>query len=221
MPTKANVLIDQMGCPRLSDSGLLTIISDPTYLLSSSSHIQGGTARWMSPERIAPGRFGFKHSRPTRHSDCYALGMVIYETISGHLPFHKDAELTVFMKVVEGKRPLRGARFTDRLWEMVEQCWAPRPDARPSVEDVLQCLETEPPSTGQDVKTEEDGGDVEMKDGTDGWDSDNSFCKFSHSIPPAGPRSPFSCGHRDATLLPIEVAAQGNHQAMGAFNYNF
>ena len=172
----------------------------------------------MSPERINPERFGLEDNRPTTRSDCYALGMVIYETISGHLPFHKDAEPTVFMKVVEGKRPLRGARFTDRLWEMLEQCWAPRPDARPSVEDVLQCLETEPPSTGQDVKTEEDGGDVEMKDDTDGWDSwdsDDSSCKFSHSIPLAL----FSCGHRDATLLPIEVTAQGNHQATGVFKF--
>jgi hypothetical protein len=36
----------------------------------------------MSPELLDPGRFGIPHSeggRPTRQSDCYALGMVIYE----------------------------------------------------------------------------------------------------------------------------------------------
>ena len=59
----------------------------------------------MSPELIDPQRFGLENSRPTKSSDCYALGMVIYETISGHLPFHKDADMTVFVKVLNGKRP--------------------------------------------------------------------------------------------------------------------
>jgi len=36
----------------------------------------------MSPELLHPERFGIPESednRPTRQSDCYALGMVIYE----------------------------------------------------------------------------------------------------------------------------------------------
>ena len=137
---QANILIDQAGNPRLADFGLLTIISDPTNLLSSSSCTQGGTARWMSPELIDPQRFGFKNSRPTEFSDCYALGMVIYETISGHLPFHEYTDLTVFVKVLEGKRPSRQSGFVDSLWEMVELCWTPQTAARPRIEEVLQRL---------------------------------------------------------------------------------
>ena len=124
--------------------------------MASSSYAQGGTARWMSPELIDPHRFGLGKSRPTKPSDCYALGMVIYEIISGNLPFHKDTNPTVCMKVVDGKRPPRGARFSGNLWKMLELCWADEPNKRPSVEDVLRCLETtsEPPSPG----TDEDGG---------------------------------------------------------------
>ena len=95
----------------------------------------------MGPELIAPHRFGLKNSRPTKHSDCYALGMVIYETISGNLPFYEYADLTVFLKVVEGKHPHRGVRFSDSLWEMLELCWASQPNNRPGIEHVLQCLE--------------------------------------------------------------------------------
>jgi len=40
----------------------------------------------MSPELIDPKE---GDGRPTKDSDCYALGMVVYETISGHLPFHE------------------------------------------------------------------------------------------------------------------------------------
>lgn len=38
----------------------------------------------MSPELLYPERFGAKDSKPTTHSDCYALGMVVYE-VRGHL----------------------------------------------------------------------------------------------------------------------------------------
>ena len=46
------------------------------------SFIAGGTRRWMSPELLDPELFDIPESegdRPTKQSDCYALGMVIYE----------------------------------------------------------------------------------------------------------------------------------------------
>lgn len=43
------------------------------------SFTEGGTTRWMSPELLHPERFGAKGFRPTAQSDCYALGMVVYE----------------------------------------------------------------------------------------------------------------------------------------------
>ena len=89
---KANILInkDRQAC--LADFGLSTITGVTTNagtsrasLISSESlmsFIEGGTRRWMSPEILDPERFGIPKSednRPTRQSDCYALGMVIYE----------------------------------------------------------------------------------------------------------------------------------------------
>ena len=127
----------------------------------------------MSPELIAPQRFGLKKSRPTKSSDCYALGMVIYETISGNLPFHEDTDLTVFLKVVEGERPSRGARFTKGLWRLLEQCWVSQPNHRPTIEDVLRYLEelsnsSEPPSPEVDEMMETDGDDGDSTNGSSG-----------------------------------------------------
>jgi len=123
----------------------------------------------MGPELIAPRDFGFKKPTPTKSSDCYSLGMVVYETISGNIPFHKDTDLMVFGKVLRGERPSRGARFTENLWEMLEQCWASQPNNRPSIEDVLRCLETssilpEPPSPGVDEGMESDSGSEDTFD---------------------------------------------------------
>jgi len=48
-----------------------------TILLSETVVSSGGTLCWISPELLdpPPGSDG----RTTRESDCYALGMVIYE----------------------------------------------------------------------------------------------------------------------------------------------
>ena len=170
LPAKVNILIDQAGHARLADFGLLSIISDPKYLLSSSSHTQGGTARWMSPERINPERFGYKDGRPTISADCYALGMVAYEIVSGKPPFHKHADLTVITKVLEGERPPQGCRFTNSLWKMLEMCWAPQPNDRPSIEAVLRCLETVSNFPAPPFPRVDEG----MDDNDNGWDSTSS-----------------------------------------------
>jgi serine/threonine protein kinase len=55
-----------------------SLISDDSLM----SFTAGGTHRWMSPELLDPELFGIPQSegdRPTRQSDCYTLGMVIYE----------------------------------------------------------------------------------------------------------------------------------------------
>jgi len=83
---RANIPVDQTGHACLADFGLLTIISEATNLsVSLSSLTHGGTHRWMSSELFLPQEFGPKKSCPTKSSDCYALGMVIYEVLSGRV----------------------------------------------------------------------------------------------------------------------------------------
>ena len=100
----------------------------------------------MSPELLDPIRFGFNDSRPTEESDCYALGMVILEVLSGQVPFTRDCnEFMVMRKVVEGERPgrPRGTEgwFTNDLWGMLELCWSPKPESRPTIKTILERLE--------------------------------------------------------------------------------
>ena len=90
--------------------------------------------------------------------------MVIYETISGNPPFHEHRDITVSVKVLKGEHPPRGAGFTGDLWKMLEMCWAFQPNNRPSIENVLQRLESvsTPLGTlffGVSEETEEGGGD--------------------------------------------------------------
>ena len=95
---------------------------------------------------LFPEKFGLKDSRQTKQSDCYALGMVIYEVLSGRVPLSRYHGYAVAVRIHEGERPMRprgegGMWFTDDLWSILERCWKASPCDRPSIKEVFQCLE--------------------------------------------------------------------------------
>jgi len=151
----ANILVNQRFRACLADFGLSTIAgvecraSDTASLASVVSKTSlvsftaGGTARWMSPELLDPDRFGNGGRRPTKRSDCYALGMVIYEVLSGNIPFWEIRNgLAVVTTILEGHRPQmpegEGVRgFTKGLWRVVQNSWHADASERPGVKNLL------------------------------------------------------------------------------------
>ena len=139
-----NILIDQTGNARLADFGLVTMHLDST---TSSSREQGGSSRWMSPELFEPRMFGVEDNRRTKASDCYALGMTVYEVLTGRMPFPRHfKDVVVTLVLYKGDRPKRpqgaeGKWFTDDVWGILGRCWEPKPGDRPSIDEVLQRLE--------------------------------------------------------------------------------
>jgi len=163
---KLNILIDQNDQARLADFGFLTIVSDNTNFTTSSSLAIHGTTRWMSPELLRAQQLGLRDSRPTKGSDCYALGMVIYEVLSGLVPFTRFHSFIVPQKVIAGERPGRpegakGVWFADGLWETLTLCWEAQPESRPDIETVLECLVSRtwkplPPQVDESAEIEDD-----------------------------------------------------------------
>ena len=165
----------------MADFGLLTIISDPQYTATSGSSFSAGTIRWMSPELLHPDHFGFAKGKATKASDCYALGMVTLEVLTGRPPFSNDSEWIVMQKVVNCEHPGRpeGPWFTDDLWETLKQCWATQPKSRPRIRVMLEYFvqasrtwqpHTSPVDMGSGV--EEDAGSDEEKGSDEGVESD-------------------------------------------------
>ena len=99
----------------------------------------------MGPELLNPEGFGLEKSYLTKESDCYALGMVIYEILSGRTPFAPYGHILIIQKVLQGERPKRpegegGALITDGIWGILELCWKHKPDERINAKAVLPCL---------------------------------------------------------------------------------
>ena len=67
-----------VGTHAAASTSLSSLLSSNTVM----SFTFGGTAQWMSPKLLNPEKFGILGSEGyqlTRESNCYALGMVIYE----------------------------------------------------------------------------------------------------------------------------------------------
>jgi len=140
-------MIDNNDRACITGFSLLTIASDQST--TKSSRGMSGTVRWMSPELFYPGMFNLRNGRPTKESDCYALGMVIYEVLSGRPPFASYSLLAIMSKVLDDERPERprgsaGKLFTDGIWAILELCWKHQPGDRISAKDVLLRLEQIP-----------------------------------------------------------------------------
>ncbi len=80
----SNILLGPRGTVWLSDFGIAVNI--PRLSLLGKSHSGAGTVNYISPEQLQ----GF----PCPASDQYALGVVVYELLTGDTPFHgNDREI--------------------------------------------------------------------------------------------------------------------------------
>ena len=179
-------MIDKDGNARLADFGLLTIVLDSTHPATTTSSEGAGSIRWMSPELLDPERFGCENARHTRESDCYALGMVILEVLTGRAPFPRCNYLVVMRKIVEGERPGRpqgpeGVWFTDVLWGVLEHCWSPKPKLRPTVGSVLERLK-QGSATWEPLPLSMDSISHVDSDNGSAFTPSHQPCVFSHFV---------------------------------------
>ena len=107
---QTNILIDRDFHPRLTDYGLVAIISDPnTVDPGNTTSPPVGTVRYMAPELLNPSGFGLKNSNPTKRSDVYAFGIVMYQVISAYSV--SGLRLKLASRLSRGCNPSSGPRM--------------------------------------------------------------------------------------------------------------
>lgn len=91
-----NIMIDKAGRAKIMDFGLARL-AEGSMLTKAGTTL--GTAAYMSPEQVSSMEIDHR-------SDIYALGVILYEILTGTLPFEGYHELSLMYSIVnEDPRP--------------------------------------------------------------------------------------------------------------------
>ncbi|MEE1296703.1 MAG: PASTA domain-containing protein [Bifidobacterium sp.] len=90
-----NILINDRGRVQITDFGLAKAASQATL---SSTGMLLGTAAYLAPEMI-------EHNQATAQGDCYSVGIMAWEMLTGQVPFLSDNPVTMVFKHVNENVP--------------------------------------------------------------------------------------------------------------------
>jgi serine/threonine-protein kinase len=112
----ANVLL-QGETPRLSDFGISRVLT-----AGSVSHNVAGTPAYMAPEAF--------DRRRNVHTDIWSVGVILYEMLTGRLPFYAENMSEVMAAVLTKEPDPLPPDIPSSLQEVIDRTLAKQPSAR-------------------------------------------------------------------------------------------
>jgi photosystem II stability/assembly factor-like uncharacterized protein len=91
-----NVLLAADGTPKLSDFGVARLVSEANRITNTGTQV--GTPFYMAPE-------AWEGSQLDAQADIWALGVVLFEMLTGQVPFGGDTLIAVMNKVLNAPLP--------------------------------------------------------------------------------------------------------------------
>lgn len=95
----ANVLLDEEGEAHLTDFGIATRLDDLRRAVGGAP----GTPPYMPPEVVRPLLAGDTPGPADHRADVYALGVLLYESMTGRRPFDHDTRRGLFEQIVHAE----------------------------------------------------------------------------------------------------------------------
>ena len=97
-----NILIDESGTVKITDFGIAVALSE-TSITQTNSML--GSVHYLSPEQE-------RGSMATNQADIYAIGIILYEMLTGKVPFDGESAVTIALKHFQEEIP--SVRLYDR-----------------------------------------------------------------------------------------------------------
>ncbi|KAJ8007662.1 hypothetical protein DPEC_G00096490 [Dallia pectoralis] len=122
---------------QLTDFGLARVYQSISKAKMKDTGEEVGTLSYMPPEAFDV------NYQPTRASDVYSYGILLWSIFTGEEPYSYVQSTIVRFRIPEGDRPCLESVETDQadglgdLVDLMEQCWHQKPTERPSF---LECL---------------------------------------------------------------------------------
>jgi serine/threonine-protein kinase len=127
----ANILFDR-GRVRLTDFGIAAIAGEPSL---TSEGVFLGSLHYLSPEVI-------QGKEPTPACDCYAVGVTLYELLTGDPPFTGQSAAVMHGHLY--LTPERPQGIPDACWQLIAACLDKDPRRRPKAAELERALRAGP-----------------------------------------------------------------------------
>ncbi|NIN53122.1 MAG: protein kinase, partial [Nitrososphaeria archaeon] len=124
----SNIIIDKDGNARIMDFGIARSLREKGI---TGAGVMIGTAEYMSPEQVDA-------KEVDKRSDIYSLGVILYEMITGKLPFEGETALSVALKH-KTEKPLDPAQLNAQIPEDLSRV-------------ILRCMEKSKEKRYQDTE---------------------------------------------------------------------
>ena len=105
-----NIIMTKEGVLKVTDFGIARATSQTTMTMGKNTI---GTVHYLSPEQA---RGGYTDER----SDVYSLGIVLYEMLTGKLPFNDESPVTIAIKHLQEK-PVPPTELNPKIPKSLEQ----------------------------------------------------------------------------------------------------
>lgn len=138
-----NVVVESDGTPRIGGLGSAFVQSSSPPAWSEDPPEQ---TRYSAPELVNPGAFGLQKAQITESSDVYAFGTLAYEVFADdNRVFPHLSDSAAIHAMSGGARPPRprDSELSDRVWDVINRCWANTPSQRMTIAEVVSVLEGE------------------------------------------------------------------------------
>ena len=131
-----NILIDENGVTKITDFGIAVALSENAL---TQTNTVLGSVHYLSPEQVRGGM-------ATKQSDIYSLGIILYELLTGTVPFKGETAISIAIKHFQSDIPsVRefDPRIPQALENVVLKASSKRPaDRYETVTDMANDLET-------------------------------------------------------------------------------
>jgi len=156
-----NILVDRGDEVRVSDFGLAKSLESAAGGMTRTGELLG-TPRYMAPEQVEGG--------PLDHrADLYALGLILYEMVTGDVPFRGDSAIQELLARVRGEAPdarTINAEVPGPLAAVIARCLARSPaDRFQSASEVIEALSASVGTSSGSVRSQAGPLDATMMGG--------------------------------------------------------
>ncbi|CAN0845694.1 Serine/threonine-protein kinase STY46 [Linum grandiflorum] len=135
----ANILMDENEVVKVADFGVARVKAQTGVMTAET-----GTYRWMAPEVI-------EHKPYDHKADVFSFGIVLWELLTGKLPYEYLTPLQAAVGVVQkGLRPTIPKHSNPKLTELLEKCWQQDPSLRPDFSEIIEILQHTAKEVGDD-----------------------------------------------------------------------